>query len=130
MYGGQPRDIFLRHRPRFRGVSHEQGCAGPSEAKVGPRRCFVTNRDDVKTLKQRVQAEVDRLAPDLFALSRFLHANPEIAYEEYKAAGRLTAILEADGGTVMRRPSVVTASWMTTASVFFGITAPVMTRTH
>jgi len=34
------------------------------------------------------------------------------------------------GGMVMRLPFTVTASWMTTVSVFFGMTAPVMTRTH
>jgi amidohydrolase len=48
----------------------------------------------VQSLKQRVQAEVDRLTPDLLATSRFLHANPELAYEEHRAAERLTAILE------------------------------------
>jgi len=37
-----------------------------------------------------VQAEVDRLAPDLLATSRFLHVNPELAYEEHKAAEQLT----------------------------------------
>jgi len=54
----------------------------------------VTNPGDVQSLKQRVQAEVDRLTPDLLATSRFLHANPELAYEEHRAAERLTAILE------------------------------------
>ena len=48
------------------------------------------------------QAEVDRLTPDLLAASRFLHANPELAYEEHKAAERLTAILEQHGFTVAR----------------------------
>ena len=54
----------------------------------------MTNPGDVQSLKQRVQAEVDRLTPDLLATSRFLHANPELAYEEHRAAERLTAILE------------------------------------
>ncbi len=58
---------------------------------------FVSNRGDVQSLKQRVQAEVDRLAPDLLATSRFLHANPELAYEEYKAAEHLTAIAAQHG---------------------------------
>ena len=54
----------------------------------------MTNPGDVQFLKQQVQAEVDRLTPDLLATSRFLHANPELAYEEHRAAERLSAILE------------------------------------
>ncbi|MEK7220464.1 MAG: amidohydrolase, partial [candidate division NC10 bacterium] len=62
----------------------------------------MTNRGDVQPLKQRVQAEVDRLTPELLTTSRFLHANPELAYEEYRAAERLTAILEQQGFAVTR----------------------------
>jgi cysteine desulfurase len=58
----------------------------------------------VKSLKQRVQAEVDRLAPELLATSRFLHSNPELAYEEHKAAEHLTAALERHGFRVTRAP--------------------------
>lgn len=58
--------------------------------------------NDVQALKQRVQAEVDRLTPDLVETSLFLHANPELAYEEFKAAERLTAILEQFGFAVTR----------------------------
>ena len=39
--------------------------------------------------KREVQAEIDRLRPDLLTVSRFLHANPEIAFEEHKAADLL-----------------------------------------
>ncbi len=53
---------------------------------------LVTNRGDVQFLKQRVQAEADRLTPDLLATSRFLHANPELAYEEHKAAKAMAAV--------------------------------------
>jgi len=56
----------------------------------------------VQALKRRVQAEVDRLTPDLVETSRFLHANPELAYEESRAAERLTAILEQFGFAVTR----------------------------
>ncbi|HXZ43647.1 MAG TPA: M20 family metallopeptidase, partial [archaeon] len=54
------------------------------------------------SLKQRVQAEVDRLTPALLATSRFLYANPELAYEEQKAAEHLTAILEHHDFAVSR----------------------------
>ncbi|MEK6718903.1 MAG: amidohydrolase, partial [candidate division NC10 bacterium] len=45
---------------------------------------------------------MDRLTPELLTTSRFLHANPELAYEEYRAAERLTAILEQQGFAVVR----------------------------
>ncbi len=54
------------------------------------------------SLKQRVQEQVDLLLPDLLAVSRFLHANPEIAYEERQAAELLTDILEQHGFEVHR----------------------------
>jgi amidohydrolase len=54
------------------------------------------------TLKARVKAEVDWLAPELLDVSQFLHANPEMAYEEFKAAERLTATLERHGFAVAR----------------------------
>jgi len=57
---------------------------------------------EVASLKQRVQAQVDALMPDLLAVSRFLHANPEIAYEERQAAELLTDILEQHGFAVTR----------------------------
>ena len=54
-------------------------------------------QSDVEHLKRQVQTEMDRLTPDLFAVSRFLHANPELAYEEHQAVDLLT-----DSGAVAR----------------------------
>jgi amidohydrolase len=62
----------------------------------------VASQDEVQQLKNQVQVEVDRLTPDLVAVSRFLHANPELAYEERQAAELLTDILEQHGFTVQR----------------------------
>ena len=62
----------------------------------------MAGESEVGHLKQQVQAEVDRLAPDLFAVSRFLHANPELAYEERQAAELLTDVLEQHGFAVTR----------------------------
>ncbi len=59
-------------------------------------------KENAQLLKKQVQAEVDRLTPDLLAVSRFLHANPELAYEEHRAAERLTAVLEQHGFAVAR----------------------------
>ena len=50
----------------------------------------MASQDEVQQLKRQVQVEVDRLIPDLVAVSRFLHANPELAYEERQAAELLT----------------------------------------
>jgi amidohydrolase len=62
----------------------------------------VPRHEDLPTIKQKVQAEVDRLTPDLLAISRFLHANPELAYEEHQAVELLTDILEQQGFAVAR----------------------------
>jgi amidohydrolase len=62
----------------------------------------VTSRDDIQRLKEAVQAEVDRLAPDLSAVSRFLHATPELAYEEHQAAELLAGVLGEHGFAVTR----------------------------
>jgi amidohydrolase len=69
---------------------------------VTRQETIVTSQRDIPSLKQRVQAEVDRLTPELLATSRFLHANPELAYEEHKAAERLTAIAAQHGFAVTR----------------------------
>lgn len=53
-------------------------------------------------VKQAVIAEVDRLGPELLRLSRFLHANPELAFEEVQAAELLTRTMEAHGFSVER----------------------------
>jgi amidohydrolase len=66
------------------------------------QEAIVTSQRDIPSLKQRVQTEVDRLTPDLLATSRFLHANPELAYEEHKAAEHLTSIVAQHGFAVTR----------------------------
>ena len=63
---------------------------------------MVSGHDEVRRLKEEVQGEVDRLRSDLLAVSRFLHANPELAYEERQAAELLTEILEQHGFVVAR----------------------------
>ncbi|HET8569901.1 MAG TPA: amidohydrolase [Candidatus Limnocylindria bacterium] len=45
----------------------------------------------------------DRLARDLVALSRDIHGNPELAYEERHAVGAITRLLEDRGHAVERR---------------------------
>ena len=63
---------------------------------------MASSHDEVRRLKEEVQAEVDRLRSDLLTVSRFLHANPELAYQERQAAERLADILEQHGFVVTR----------------------------
>ena len=62
----------------------------------------MASQDEIQRLKDQMRAEVDRLTPDLLAVSRFLHANPELAYEERQAAELFTDILEQHGFAVTR----------------------------
>ena len=48
-------------------------------------------------LKERIGREVESLADGLFAVSDFLLANPEIAYQEFKARDYLSRMLEHKG---------------------------------
>jgi amidohydrolase len=73
-----------------------------ADVPVTTQKVIVTIQRDIPALKQRVQAEVDRLTPDLLATSRFLHANPELAHEEHKAAEHLTNIAAQHGFAVTR----------------------------
>ncbi len=63
---------------------------------------MLASRDEAQGLKRAVQDELDRLSPDLLAVSRFLHANPELAYEEHQAAELFTDVLAQHGFTVTR----------------------------
>lgn len=53
-------------------------------------------------VKDRACREVDRLADELSALGRDIHANPELGFGEYRACGWVTAFLEKQGFEVDR----------------------------
>ncbi len=57
---------------------------------------------DVESLKSRVVETVDGLAEELWELALRIHANPELAYREEKAAGWLSDFLEKRGCRVER----------------------------
>ncbi len=65
--------------------------------------------------KQAVIEEVDRLRPELLEVSRFLHAHPELAFEEIQAAAFLTRTMEAHDFSVERGvaglPTAFTATY-------------------
>ena len=48
-------------------------------------------------VKDQIGQAVDRLADDLEGLSHRIHQNPELAYQEVKAAGWLSEFLAAQG---------------------------------
>jgi amidohydrolase len=56
----------------------------------------------VDKLKQRVIDEVEARRDELIRTSDTIHANPELAFEEFESAALLTSILEQDGFTVQR----------------------------
>ena len=58
---------------------------------------------DIAEAKQRVCAEVDRLAPELLDVSHRIHARPELCFEEHHAHDLLTGVLADHGLAVERR---------------------------
>jgi amidohydrolase len=57
---------------------------------------------DLDRLKTHVTDAVDQMAEDLWGLALQIHANPELAFKEEKAASWLTAFLERQGCRVER----------------------------
>ncbi len=57
---------------------------------------------DPKALRQRALQAIDERRDALFALSRAIHAKPELGYQEREAAIRLTEFLEGAGFSVQR----------------------------
>ena len=58
--------------------------------------------DPLAELKDRACGEVDRLAGELSALGRSIHAHPELGFGEYKACAWLTDFLDKQGFEVER----------------------------
>jgi amidohydrolase len=56
----------------------------------------------MSAVKELIAAAVERLGDDLESLSRRIHDNPELGYQEVKAAGWLTEFLEGQGFKVER----------------------------
>jgi amidohydrolase len=57
---------------------------------------------DLDRLKTCVTEAVDRMADELWSLALRIHANPELAFKEEKAAAWLTELLEREGCRVER----------------------------
>jgi amidohydrolase len=70
---------------------------------------------DIEELKSKITGEISARHGELSELSRKLHANPEIAFEEYRSSALLTEFLERHGFTVekgiCRLPTAFKASY-------------------
>jgi amidohydrolase len=63
---------------------------------------MATTTHALDSAKDKVADAVDRLADELERLSHLIHATPELAFKEEKAAAWLTAFLEKHGAAVER----------------------------
>src|SRR5258705_2154507 len=62
----------------------------------------MTAHAELDQAKTRVAETVDRLADELERISHQIHANPELCFEEHKAAGWLADFLDRQGAAVER----------------------------
>ena len=58
---------------------------------------------DISQAKQRLCAEVDRLAGELLDVSHRIHARPELGFAEHHAHDLLTEVLDSHGLAVQRQ---------------------------
>ena len=63
-------------------------------------------------IKEQIGREVETLAQDLFAISDFLKANPETAYQEFKACEHLSQALDEKGFRVQKGVGNVETSFL------------------
>src|SRR5437016_7043501 len=78
------------------------------------------------TLKDAIAAAIDRLGDDLETLSRRIHDNPELCYQEVKAAGGRTEFLAAQGFKVERGVAGVETALRATLETGEGPTIAIM----
>ena len=62
---------------------------------------------DIAVLKKEIIRQVDKIAPEAIELSHYIHANPEIGGEEFKASARIAAELERYGFSVEKATGMV-----------------------
>lgn len=57
---------------------------------------------DLEAMKTKVQAEIDKYQDEFWQTAEYIHANPELRFEEFKAAKALCDLLENHGFEVQR----------------------------
>jgi amidohydrolase len=80
----------------------------------------------MSTVKDDLTRAVDRLGDDLERLSRRIHDNPELGYQEVKAAGWLTEFLAAQGFKVERGVAAVETAFRATLETGEGPTVAIL----
>jgi amidohydrolase len=80
----------------------------------------------MSTVKDLIDQAVDRLGDDLEKLSRRIHDNPELAYQEVKAAGWLSEFLGGQGLKVERGVGGVETAFRATLETGAGPTIGIM----
>src|SRR5688572_24582952 len=80
----------------------------------------------MSTLKDDLTQAVDRLGNDLDRLSRRIHDNPELGYQEVKAAGWLSEFLAAQGFKVERGVAAVETAFRATLETGEGPTVAIL----
>jgi amidohydrolase len=80
----------------------------------------------MSNVKERIDQAVDRLGDSLQKLSLSIHAHPELAYEEVKAAGWLAEFLAAQGMKVERGVGGVETAFRATFETGAGPTIAIM----
>lgn len=70
--------------------------------------------NDKKRLKQLVMGEVERWRDGLVDLARTIHANPEVAFEEFESAALLSATLEKNGFVVEQEVAGLATAFVAT----------------
>jgi amidohydrolase len=80
----------------------------------------------MSTVKDLIDQAVDRLADDLEKLSRQIHDNPELAYQEVKAAGWLSDYLAGHGFKVERGVAGVETAFRATVQTGDGPTIAIL----
>jgi amidohydrolase len=80
----------------------------------------------MSTVKDEIARALDRLGDDLDRLSHQIHANPELGYQEVKAAGWLTEFLAAQGLKVERGVGGVETAFRATVETGEGPTVAIL----
>jgi amidohydrolase len=81
---------------------------------------------DMTALKTEIAGAIDRLGDDLEKLSRQIHDNPELGYQEVKAAAWLTEFLAAQGFKVERGLAGVETAFRATIETGEGPTIAIL----
>ncbi len=80
----------------------------------------------MSAIKAQIAAAVDRVADELESLSRRIHDNPELGYQEFKAAGWLTEFLAGQGFKIERGVGGVETAFRATIETGDGPTIAIL----